>query len=84
LASPNPTRFSIEALNALGARPFDHAEDLSATLEFEPIVLDLKLAARACGNFASLRFAVGEIAGNATTLCGTRLALLDALEEAEQ
>jgi hypothetical protein len=36
------------------------------------------------GNFASLRFAVGEIAGNATTLCGTRLALLDALEEAEQ
>ena len=82
MADINPSIFNIETLNALGARLFDHAEDIGASLEFEPVVLDLKLAARACSRFASLRFQVSAIATAAPP--AIRRDLHTALEEASQ
>jgi hypothetical protein len=72
MADTNPTPLNIETLNALGARLFDHAEDVAANIEFEPLVLDLKLAARACDRLAGLRFQVAEIAADVLTIAGTR------------
>jgi hypothetical protein len=66
MATDKPTAFDIEALNALSARLFDHAEDIAAALEFEPVTADLRLAARACNKLAGLRFRVAEIAAVAS------------------
>lgn len=72
--------FNIETLNALGARLFDHAEDISDALEFEPVTSDLRLAARAIDKLAGLRFRIGEIAESCMTQApaATRGDLLDA------
>jgi hypothetical protein len=86
MAKDNPTLpFNIEALALLGARLFDHAEDIAATLEFEPITADLHLAARACSSFASLQFRVSEITGMVFTqdAAVTRRDLLAALADAQ-
>jgi hypothetical protein len=85
MATGHPT-FNIETLNHLAGRLRDHAEDLAAELEFEPVVSDIRLAARACDNFAGLRFQVAEIA--ADVLQKPSLAihrdLFAALDEAER
>jgi hypothetical protein len=88
MADTNPTPLNIETLNALGARLFDHAEDVAANIEFEPLVLDLKLAARACDRLAGLRFQVAEIAADVLTKPALAIhrdlfAALDAAERAE-
>jgi hypothetical protein len=67
MATDNPTPLNIETLNGLAARLRDHAEDIAASIEFEPVVLDIRLAARACGSLAGLRFQVAEIAADALT-----------------
>jgi hypothetical protein len=67
MADTNPTLLNIETLNGLAARLRDHAEDIAASIEFEPVVLDIRLAARACGSLAGLRFQVAEIAADALT-----------------
>jgi hypothetical protein len=82
------TKFGIETLNALSARLFDHAEDLAAALEFEPVVSDMRLAARACDKFAGLRLQVAEIAADvltrpALTIHRDLFAALDAAEMAD-
>jgi hypothetical protein len=59
---------TIETLNLLAGRLRDHAENLAAELEFEPVVIDLQLAAHACDNFATLRFEVAEIAAVAASI----------------
>jgi hypothetical protein len=84
MGTDKPMTFSIEQLAALGGRLHDAAEDLAATLEFEPVVLDLKLAARAISRFASLRFQVAEIASDGATTPAIRRDLLIVLEEASQ
>jgi hypothetical protein len=83
MATDNPTPFNIEGLNSLAARLRDHAEDVADVVNFDPVVNDLRLAALACGKFASLRFAVSEIASDASTPPATRRDLLIALEEAQ-
>jgi hypothetical protein len=84
MATDKPTAFDIESLNALSARLFDHAEDIAATLEFEPVTADLRLAARACDKLAGLRFRVAEIAAVAPHQNGAATAryLHDALDKA--
>jgi hypothetical protein len=78
------TVFTIETLAALAARLFDHSEDLAATLEFELVVSDVRLAARAISNMATLRFRIGEIAEAALSQDGaaTRRDLIEALADA--
>jgi hypothetical protein len=85
MAEDNPTTvFDTETLNNLGGRLLDHAEDMAADINFEPLTLDLRMAARACSKFSTLRFRVGEIAGMALIQDGaaTRRDLLDALADA--
>jgi hypothetical protein len=82
MATDHSTSLNIETLNALAARLRDHAEDVADVVNFDPVVKDLQLAAQACGKFASLRFAVSEIAGAVSTPPATRRDLLIALEEA--
>jgi hypothetical protein len=57
--------YNYETLTALGLRLVDHGETLAASPEHEEIVIDLARAARACSNFATLQFRVGEIAQHA-------------------
>jgi hypothetical protein len=83
MGNDQPIRFNIEQLNMLAARLRDHAEDVADVVNFDPVVSDLRLAARACGKFASLRFQVSEIANAASTPPATRRDLLVALEEAQ-
>jgi hypothetical protein len=83
MGNDQPIRFNIEQLNMLAARLRDHAEDVADVVNFDPVVSDLRLAALACGKFASLRFTVSEIANAASTPPATRRDLLIALEEAQ-
>jgi hypothetical protein len=78
------TVFTIEALNALGTRLFDHADSITNVAAHE-MEVDCRLAARALSNFATLRFCVGEIAEAALTQPGaaTRRDLIAALADAE-
>jgi hypothetical protein len=78
------TVFNIETLNALGARLFDHADSITNPARHD-IEVDCRLAARVCGNMASLRFRVGDIAEAALTQPGaaTRRDLIAALADAE-
>jgi hypothetical protein len=48
---------NIETLNALNLRLREHAEDISVEISFEPIVRDIRLAARVCTKLATLRCA---------------------------
>jgi hypothetical protein len=61
MATDKPTAFHIEALNALSARLFDHANSITNVAAHE-MEMDLCLAGRACDKLAGLRFRVGEIA----------------------
>ena len=85
MASPNPTQFNIETLNALGARLRDHAEEVADVVNFEPATTDLRLAAAACSRFASLKFRIAEIAEMALTQDGaaTTRDLRQALDDAQ-
>jgi hypothetical protein len=76
--------FTIEALNALGARLYDHADSITNVARHD-MEVDVRLAARVCSNPATLRFRIGEIAEAALTQAGayTRRDLLDALADAE-
>jgi hypothetical protein len=78
------TVFNVETLNALGARLFDHADSITNPARHD-IEVDCRLAARVCGNMASLRFRVGDIAEAALTQPGaaTRRDLIAALADAE-
>jgi hypothetical protein len=78
------TVFSIETLNALGTRLFDHADSITNPARHD-IEVDCRLAARVCGDMASLRFRVGEIAEAALTQPGAagRRDLIAALADAE-
>jgi hypothetical protein len=55
------TVFTIETLNALGARLLDHADSITNVARHD-MEVDVRLAARVCSNMASLRFRIGEIA----------------------
>jgi hypothetical protein len=76
--------FNIETLSALSARLFDHADSITNVAAHE-MEVDIRLAARAISNLATLRFCVGEIAEAALTQPGaaTRRDLLEALADAE-
>ena len=78
------TVFDVEALNALGARLFDHADSITNPARHD-MEVDCRLAAPVCGNMASLRFRVGEIAEQALTQDGavTSRDLIAALADAE-
>jgi hypothetical protein len=78
------TVFNIETLNALGARLFDHADSITNAARHD-MEVDCRLAARVCGNMASLRFRIMEIAEHALTQApaATRQDLLDAVANAE-
>ena len=58
MTDTSPTPLNVETLNTLGGRLFDHS-GLGASIEFEPIVGDLKSAARVLSRVASLRPGVG-------------------------
>jgi hypothetical protein len=60
------TVFTIETLNALGGRLFDHADSITNPARHD-MEVDCRLAARALSNFAILRFCIGEIAEAAYT-----------------
>lgn len=55
----------IETLNAIAARLLERAETIHQITLVE-LVLDLRLAARACELLAHVRFALGDIAANTT------------------
>jgi hypothetical protein len=78
------TLFNVETLNALGARLFDHRDSVTnvAAREME---VDIRLAARVCSNFATLRLRIMEIAELALTQApvASRQGLLDALADGE-
>jgi hypothetical protein len=78
------TVLNIETLNALGARSYDHADSITNPARHD-IEVDCQFAAGVCGNMASLRFRVGEIAEAALTQPGaaTRRDLLQALADPE-
>jgi hypothetical protein len=78
------TVFTIETLNALGARLFDHADSITNVARHD-MEVDIRLAARACSNMASLRFRIGEIAEEALSQhpSATHRDLLAALADAE-
>jgi hypothetical protein len=76
--------FNIEALNALGARLYDHADSITNVAAHE-MEVDIRLAASVCSNVATLRFRVAEIAEAELTQPGPaiRRDLLGALADAE-
>jgi hypothetical protein len=78
------TVFNIETLNALGARLFDHADSITNPARHD-MEVDVRLAARVCGNMATLRFRVAEIAEQALIQPGAaiRRDLIDAVADAE-
>ena len=78
------TIFDYETLTKLGARLFDHADSIT-NIAAHQMELDIRLAARAISNFATLRFRIAEIADRALTQAGAaiRRDLLDALNDAE-
>jgi hypothetical protein len=78
------TVFDYETLNALGARLYDHADSITNVARHE-MEVDIRLAARACSNLASLRFRVAEIAEAALAQPGAaiRRDLVAALADAE-
>jgi hypothetical protein len=78
------TVFDYGTLSALGARLFDHADSITNVARHD-MEVDVRLAARVCGNMATLRFRVGEIAEAALTQPGPAIHrdLLAALADAE-
>lgn len=78
------TVFTIETLNALGARLFDHADSITNVAAHE-MELDLRLAARAVSNMATLLFRIAEIAEQALSQDSgiTRRDLIAARADAE-
>jgi hypothetical protein len=76
------TLFNIETLNALGARLFDHADSITNVARHD-METDVRLAARVCGNMATLRFRVSEIAEHPLTHASIRRDLISALADAE-
>jgi hypothetical protein len=58
-------RFGISQRSASGSR-FDHADSITNPAAHE-MEIDIRLAARACSKFATLRFRVAEIAELALT-----------------
>jgi hypothetical protein len=63
------TVFTIETLNALGARLLDHADSITNVARHD-MEVDVRLAARVCSNMATLRFRIGEIADAEFWSCG--------------
>jgi hypothetical protein len=61
MGNNQPTAFDIEALNALSARLFDHADSITNVAAHE-MARDIRLTAKACDKLAGLRFRVAEIA----------------------
>lgn len=55
------TMFTIEALNPLGARLFDHADSIT-NVAADEMEIDIRLAPRVCSNLATLRFRIMAIA----------------------
>jgi hypothetical protein len=78
------TVFTVETLNALGTRLYDHADSITNVARHD-MEVDCRLAARALSNFATLRFRVAEIAEQALVQPGaaTRRDLIAALSDAE-
>jgi hypothetical protein len=78
------TVFDYETLTKLGARLFDHADSITNVARHD-MEVDVRLAARACSNFATLRFRVAEIAEEALTQhpAATHRDLIAALADAE-
>jgi hypothetical protein len=73
--------FTIESLNTISAHLFEHADTITNAARRD-VAADLRLAARACDKFASLRFEVAEIAAT-TKDPDTARELRDALADAE-
>jgi hypothetical protein len=73
--------FTIENLNAIGARLLDHADAITNAARRD-VAADLRLAARIADKLASLRFQISEIAAK-TKDHDTARALSDALTDAE-
>ena len=78
------TVFNYETLTQLAARLYDHGDSITNVAAHQ-MEIDIRLAARACSKFASLRFRVAEIAEMALTQDGaaTRRDLTAALADAE-
>jgi hypothetical protein len=84
MVKSQPIRFDIETLNALGARPFDHADSIVNVAAHE-MEMDIRQAARALALFATLKFRIAEIAEMALTQAGAATArdLRQALDDAQ-
>jgi hypothetical protein len=78
------TIFDYETLTKLGARLFDHTDSITNVAAHQTEI-DIRMAARAISNFATLRFRVAEIAEAALAQdpAATRRDLIDALAAAE-
>jgi hypothetical protein len=61
--SPHNTPLSIDALNALATRLFDHADSITNVAAHE-IEKDIRLAARVASDMATLRFGVAQVAAS--------------------
>jgi len=61
--NPTPIPLTYEALNFIGARLGEHADNYTTAANDLLTVIsnDLKLAAQICDRFASLRFDIGEV-----------------------
>jgi hypothetical protein len=78
------TTFDYETLTKLGARLIDHADSIM-NVGAHQMEIDIRSAARAISNFATLQFRIAEIAEAALVQDpgATRRDLIDALAAAE-
>jgi hypothetical protein len=78
------TIFDYETLTRLAASLYDHGDSITNVAAHQ-MEIDIRLAARALSNFATLRFRIAEIAEQALTqdAGATRRDLLGALAAAE-
>jgi hypothetical protein len=78
------TVFDYEMLTKLAASLYEHGDSITNVAAHQ-MEIDIRLAARAISNFATLRFRIAEIAEAALAQdpAATRRDLLDALADAE-
>lgn len=78
------TVFTYETLTKLAASLYDHGDSITNVAAHQ-MEIDIRLAAKACSNFATLRFRIAEVAEMALNQDGaaTRRDLIAALADAE-
>jgi hypothetical protein len=69
--SPNTPPLSVEALNELATRLFDHADSITNPAA-RNIEVDMRLAARSITDFATLRFGITQAAASCSDAATAR------------